>query len=269
MAIRVSVLSAALAAAWLLPAAVGAQAPASAPAAATARELAPIDLTGYWVSVVTEDWRYRMVMPQTGDFGSVPLTAEGRRVASQWKPQQAGRCEAFGVGSGMRAPGRLHIEWESDSTLRIETEAGAQTRHLYLGAPPAAGAPTWQGVSAATWDGPPDVIDVLRTGGFDQLNRGTGQAARRLAWTPLKVTTTSFRAGWLRANGVPYSDSATITEHFMRYTVPGSGEWLTIRTVVDDPVYLVQPFMVSTNFKKVAPPGGSSGAPWAPKACRE
>jgi hypothetical protein len=239
--------------------------PAPAPGPApTARDLAPIDLTGYWVSVVTEDWRYRMVMPQTGDYGSVPLSAEGRRVADTWKPEQAGGCEAFGVGAGMRAPGRLHITWENDSTLRIDTEAGAQTRRLYLGAPPAAGGPSWQGTSAATWDGPPDVIDVLRTGGFDQLNRGTGQAARRLAWTPLKVVTTNFRAGWLRANGVPYSDRATITEHFMRYAVPDGGEWLTVRTVVDDPRYLVQPFMTSTNFKKEA-----DGSKWSPKACRE
>jgi len=243
-----------------------AQPPGPAP---TARDLAPIDLTGYWVSVVTEDWRYRMVMPLKGDFGSVPLNSVGRKVAETWKPEQAGGCEAFGVGSGMRAPGRLHITWENDSTLRVDTEAGAQTRRLYLGAPPAAGVASWQGTSVATWDGPPDVIDVLRTGGFDQLNRGTGQAARRLAWTPLKVVTTSFRAGWLRANGVPYSAEAVITEHFMRYAVPDGGEWLTVRTVVDDPLYLVQPFMTSTNFKKVGPPEGGPYTQWSPKACRE
>ena len=76
------------------------------------RELAPIDLTGYWVSVVTEDWRYRMVMPLKGDYGSVPLNANGRRVADTWMPEQAGRCEAFGAGAVMRAPGRVHIAWE-------------------------------------------------------------------------------------------------------------------------------------------------------------
>jgi hypothetical protein len=185
-------------------------------------------------------------------------------MADTWKVEQAGGCEAFGVGAGMRAPGRLHITWDDDTTLRIDTEAGAQTRRLYLGAPPAAAAPTWQGRSVANWDGPPDVIDVLRTGGFDGLNRGSGAAARRLAWTPLKVVTTNFRAGWLRANGVPYSDGAVITEHFMRYTVPDAGEWLTVRTVVDDPRYLVQPFMTSTNFKQEA-----DGSKWSPKACRE
>jgi hypothetical protein len=229
------------------------------------RELAPIDLTGYWVSVVTEDWRYRMVMPLKGDYGSVPLNAAGRRAADTWTPDQAGRCEAFGAGAVMRAPGRVHITWEGDSTLRIDTEAGNQTRRIPLG-PAAApgGAPSWQGTSVARWDAPPDVIDVLRTGGFDNLNAGAGAAARRMVWTPLKVVTTNLRAGWLRPNGVPYSAQTTITEHFMRFSVPESGEWLTVRTVVDDPSYLVQPFMTSTNFKQEA-----DGAKWNPKPCRE
>jgi hypothetical protein len=250
------------------------QAPAPASAAGqtqkpapTIRDLAPIDLTGSWVSVVTEDWRYRMVMPLKGDYGSVPLNADGRRAADRWTADQAGRCEAFGIGAVMRAPGRLRISWEDDSTLKIETEAGQQTRHLALGrgtSAKAAGAPTWQGTSLASWDGPPDVIDVLRTGGFDNLNRGSGAAARRMVWTPLKVVTTGFRAGWLRANGVPYSADATVTEHFMRYAVPDGGEWLTVRTVIDDPAYLVQPFMTSTNFKREG-----NGAPWNPRPCRE
>ena len=265
LAIAIGTASAVLTAAALHAQAPPGQAPRPAPAQ---RDLAPIDLTGYWVSVVTEDWRYRMVMPQKGDYGSVPLNAEGRRVADLWKPEQAGGCEGFGVGSGMRAPGRIRITWENDSTLRIDTEAGAQTRRLYLGDAPVAGAPTWQGRSVASWDGPPDVIDVLRTGGFDGLNRGSGAAARKMAWTPLKVVTTNFRAGWLRANGVPYSAGAVITEHFMRYAVPDSGEWLTVRTVVDDPLYLVQPFLVSTNFKRIAAPDGGPNVPWTPKACR-
>ncbi len=233
------------------------------------RELAPLDLTGYWVSVVTEDWRYRMVLPLKGDYGSVPLNREGRRVADTWTPEQAGRCEAFGAGAVMRAPGRVHITWEDDSTLKIETEAGQQTRRLPLSAgalakSAPASAPSWQGSSIAGWDGPPDVIDVLRTGGFDNLARGSGAAARRQAWTPLKVVTTNLRAGWLRANGVPYSAEAVIIEHFMRFAVPDGGEWLTVRTVVDDPAYLVQPFMTSTNFKREA-----DGSKWNPKACRE
>lgn len=235
--------------------------------ALTPKDTAPLDLTGYWVSVVTEDWRYRMVMPRKGDFDSVPLNREGRRVAETWQPEQAGRCEAFGAGAGMRAPGRLHITWENDSTLRIDTDAGQQTRRLFFGAAPAVSrrpGPTWQGTSMAAWDPPADVIDVLRTGGFDNLSRGMGAAARRAVWTPLKVVTTNLRAGWLRANGVPYSANAVVTEHFMRFTTPDGSEWLTVRTVVDDPTYLVQPFMVSTNFKREA-----DGSKWNPRPCRE
>ncbi len=232
------------------------------------RELAPIDLTGYWVSVVTEDWRYRMVMPLKGDYGSVPLNATGRRVADTWTPEESGRCELFGAGAVMRAPGHVRITWENDSTLRIDTEAGNQTRRFPLGqaaaAPSAGAAPSWQGTSVARWDGPPDVIDVLRTGGFDRLDSGMGAAARRMVWTPLKVVTTNLRAGWLRANGVPYSAQAVITEHFMRFAVPEAGEWLTVRTVIDDPAYLTQPFLTSTNFKKEA-----DGSKWNPKPCRE
>jgi hypothetical protein len=186
-------------------------------------------------------------------------------MADTWMPDQAGRCEAFGAGAVMRAPGHVHITWEDDSTLRIDTEAGNQTRRLPLrqaSTPPAA--PSWQGTSVASWDGPPDVIDVLRTGGFDNLTSGAGAAARRMVWTPLKVVTTNLRAGWLRANGVPYSAQAVVTEHFMRFSVPESGEWLTVRTVVDDPAYLVQPFLTSTNFKQEA-----DGSRWNPKPCRE
>jgi hypothetical protein len=167
----------------------------------------------------------------------------------------------------MRAPGRLHVTWENDSTLRIDTDAGQQTRRLVFGAAPAAGrrlGPTWQGTSAASWDPPADVIDVLRQGGFDNLSRGMGAAARRSVWTPLRVVTTNLRAGWLRANGVPYSAQAVVTEHFMRFTAPDRSEWLTVRTVVDDPTYLVQPFMVSTNFKREA-----DGSKWNPRPCRE
>jgi hypothetical protein len=252
----------------LLPAVAHGQGQAAQPPRAAnppPRELAPIDLTGYWVSVVTEDWRYRMVMPLKGDYGSVPLNAAGRKAADTWTPDQAGRCEAFGAAAVMRAPGRIHITWEDDSTLKIESEAGSQTRRIRFGpSAPSTGGPSWQGVSVAKWDPPPDVIDVLRTGGFDRLDAGQGAAARRAVWTPLKVETRNLRAGWLRTNGVPYSAQTLVTEHFMRFAVPEAGEWLTVRTVVDDPTYLVQSFMTSTNFKREA-----DGSKWSPKPCRE
>ena len=261
--------------------------PAAAPAP-SARAMAPFDLTGTWVSVVTEDWRYRMVPPvketdvtlglkpaqPNGELQmlvGVPLNAAGKAATLAWTPAEAGRCEAFGIGSGMRAPGLLRIAWESDSVLRIEIEAGQQTRRIHFDpSKPPAGPPSWQGASVGNWDVSPNVIDVLRPGGFDTRNANPGAAqstaVSSLPWTPLKVVTTNFRAGWLRPNGVPYSDSAhaRITEHFMRYSLPGAGEGLTVRTVVDDPTYLEQPFMVSTNFRLEA-----NAARWKPEPCRE
>ena len=86
--------------------------PAPAPQR-TAKAAAPIDLTGYWVSVVSEDWRHRMMTPRKGDYESVPLNAEGRRAADSWdlaKDDAANlQCKAFGVGGIVRQPGRIHI----------------------------------------------------------------------------------------------------------------------------------------------------------------
>ena len=63
----------------------------------TPQAAAPIDLTGYWVSVVTEDWRWRMVTPPKGDFASVPLNAEGTKVGNSWDPATDGSCLAYGA----------------------------------------------------------------------------------------------------------------------------------------------------------------------------
>src|SRR5690349_5403988 len=102
--------------------------------ARTGRQLAPTDLTGTWVAVVTEDWRWRMVTPPKGDVSSVPVNAEGRKVAASWNPEAdvaAGNaCKAFGVGGIMRQPGRLRISWQDDQTLKLEFDAGTQTRLL-------------------------------------------------------------------------------------------------------------------------------------------
>src|SRR3954466_16164384 len=60
---------------------------------------APIDLTGYWVSVISEDWKFRMVTPNKGVYDSLMLNAEGRRLADAWDPakdEAAGeQCRAY------------------------------------------------------------------------------------------------------------------------------------------------------------------------------
>ena len=70
-------------------------------------------------------------------------------------------------------------------------------------------------------------------------------------------------AGWLRKNGVPYSENATMTEYYDRFAAPNGDEWFAVTTIVSDPKYLNQDFVTSTHFKKE--PDGSK---WAPKPCK-
>jgi hypothetical protein len=227
------------------------------------RQTAPVDLTGNWVSVVTEDWQWRMMTPKKGDYTSVPLTPAGRAEADKWTEANDGQCQAFGVGGIMRVPGRLRISWQDDTTLKIETDAGEQTRVLRFAAGPGAPAApvsaqaprTLQGTSVAEWQ---------RSGGaFDAfLERGGGAGPAR-RWGSLKVVTTNHTGGWLRRNGVPYSQNAVITEYYTRISHPEGGDWFVVTTVVEDPLYLGQPFITSSNFKKEA-----DGAKFKPSPCR-
>jgi len=233
----------------------------------TPRSLAPIDLTGYWVSIVNEDWRWRMLTPPKGDISSVPVNAEGRRATEAWdyaREQTADNaCKPFGVGGLTRMPGRLHVTWQDDRTLKLEFDAGTQTRLLRFGQAPPSPAPTWQGDSAAAWE---------FAGGVETDRNGipaataAGRGARPRADAPkggsLRVTTTNFRPGFLRKNGVPYSATAKIEEYFDRITYPNGETFLLVRTVVDDPVYLQLPFITSTNFKLE-----KDGAKWHPTPC--
>src|SRR6185436_16866936 len=122
---------------------------------AAAKAAAPVDLTGYWVAFISEDWRYRMVTPLKGDYRGVPLTAEGTRVANTWNPAttEPEPCKAYGAPAILRIPGRLHIVWQDDNTLRRDTDAGTQTRLFRFGASaPVTSPATWQGTSSARWE---------------------------------------------------------------------------------------------------------------------
>jgi len=247
-----------------------------------ARETAPVDLTGYWVAVVSEDWRHRMATPRKGDYESVPLSAAGRRAADEWDldaDNAAGlECKAFGVGGIMRQPGRLHIDWEDSNTLRVDFDAGTQTRLLNFDtAVSAAGESTWQGHSFAEWERPPgarggtvraqigNIEGPVAPGGGGRGQRGGPPPASSIYdGGSLKVTTTQFRAGYLRKNGVPYSEDASITEYIHRLpTHPNGDVWLLVITVVEDPVYLSQPFYTSTHFKRERNDNN-----WNPMPCR-
>ncbi|PWU08736.1 MAG: hypothetical protein C5B51_07440 [Terriglobia bacterium] len=189
-----------------------------------------------------------MVTPPKGAFGGVPLNAEGRRVANAWDPardETAGQqCKSYGAAAVMRVPERLHIAWENDSTLRIETDAGTQTRLFHFGAAQApAGDPSWQGYSRAEWE-------------YAAPGRGQSRGGN------LKVVTTRLLPGYLRKNGVPYSANAVVTEYYDRIPAPNGDQWLVVSTEVNDPQYLTMPFITSTHFKKLADAAG-----WDPQPC--
>jgi hypothetical protein len=188
----------------------------------------------------------RLLTPPKGDFAGVPLNADGLKLANAWDPakeEAAGeQCKSYGAAAIMGIPGRFHITWDNDTTLKIETEAGTQTRLLHFGTTaPETEAPSWQGYSMARWD------PTLKHG-----VRGTGS---------LKVTTVSLRPGYLRRNGVPYSGEATVTEYF-DLTRDQDGTVLVINTMVEDPTYLREAYRTSTNLRKQR-----DGSGWNPSAC--
>jgi len=213
------------------------------------------DLTGYWVSLVTEDWRWRMMTPPKGDYPSIPLNAEGRRVADAWDPSKEtadDRCKAYGAGNIMRVPTRLHITWDNENMLKVETDAGQQTRRFSFGQGPAVASASasdggLQGVSVATWE---------YAGGRGPREGGPVPKAQ------LKVVTTGMRPGYLQRNGVPYSGNASVTEYFSRVDESNGDAYLIVTTIVEDPQYLNTRYARSSHFTRE--PDGSK---WKPSPC--
>jgi len=217
----------------------------------TPKAAAPMDLTGTWTPLITEDWRVRMVTPKKGDYESVPISAAGRKEADAWDPakdEAAGQqCKSYGAPGIMRVPGRLRISWENDTTLKIETEAGTQTRHFMFLPPnqqPPAGPPSLQGTSVAVWE---------------NVAGGRGGVPRT---GDLKVVTRNLLPGYLRKNGVPYSANAVVTEWYDVLQVPGGDTLFVVNTEVVDPANLNGSFVTNTHFKKLA-----ANAPFTPEAC--
>jgi len=278
------------------------------------RRAAVIDLTGYWVAVVTEDWRWRMLTPPKGDYDSLPLNDEGRRVADTWDLDrdyaEGNQCRAFGAAAILRTPTRLHITWEDDLMLRIDADNGTQTRRVHfapgdqpqsLVAMIASRSPqeaTWQGYSVGEWEtlvarrggagrrgrgpgagpggglgpgdgregGPADDPDAPPPGAAQGVpnpppGRGGGRGAQTRGGS-LRVMTTRMRAGYLRANGVPYSEHAVLTELFDRFTTETGEEWFVVTSIVEDPQYLTGPFVTTSHFKQEP-----DDAKWRPTPC--
>jgi hypothetical protein len=269
----------------------------------TAQAGATVDLTGYWVSLVTEDWRWRMKVPDKGDVSSIPFTADQtkRAVLQAWDPAkdeaEGNQCKSYGAAAIMRVPTRVHITWESENVLKLETDAGTQTRLFRFGAaaqtPP--GERTWQGSSVGEWE-PAPAGRGGRGGGFpggpggppgglpggpgpggpggavaaptdDDVAPapavGRGAPAGPAVRGDLKVVTTNLKPGYLRKNGVPYSEKTTVTEYFNRTSETYGTTYMVVTTIVEDPEYLTQPFITSSHFKKL--PDANNG--WDPTPC--
>ena len=219
------------------------------------QEIAPIDPTGYWVSVVTEGWRHRMVVASKGDYESTAMTPAAEEIADAWDPDAdaaAGEeCRYYGAGGVMRIPGRLHITWEDENTLRIDTDAGTQTRTLHFDSSVEAPSEnSWQGFSRAEW--------TRANGGREPGSEPAGR---------LKVVTDHMNMGYLRRNGVPYSDQTVMTEYLFSFDEPSvagfpADSWLVLTAFYEDPLYLTRRYMQSTHYKKEP-----NGAKWNPTPC--
>jgi len=254
-----------------------------APANQTPKSAAPIDLTGYWTAVINEDWRLRMLTPKKGDFGmvfqqppgvvslpSIPYKPNGIETAKQFDPAKdeadGNQCKGYGAAGVMRQPTHLHITWQDDTTLKLETDFGTQTRVFHFAPPqrpgrmsffngdyfppeplkiepPPGTEPSLQGHSIAYWNA---------AGGRGGVERGGS----------LRVVTSKLKPGYYWKNGMPYSGNAVITEYFRTMELPDSSKWILFTQIVEDPEYLTQPFIVNYQFKKL--PDASK---WSPTPC--
>ena len=251
--------------------------------APVAKVAAPIDVTGYWTAVITEDWHERMLTAPKGDFGSgtpgatagfggtrsteanpsaggnIPYNKAGTELAMKWDPAKdeadANQCKAYGAPGVMRQPTHLHITWQDDNTLKVETDQGTQTRILHFAPPPAQGQtatkleapageqPSWQGYSVAEW--------IIQGGRGDWARGGN-----------LKVVTTHLKPGYYWKNGMPYGGSLVLTEHFRVMKEANGDEWLAMSQMAEDPQYLNEPWIITYQFKKMA-----DGSKWNPTPC--
>lgn len=234
-----------------------------------ARVAAPIDFTGTWASVVTEDWQWRFVTPIVGDYTGVPMNSVADKLARAWDPDadvKAGdQCKGFGAAAINRLPTRIQISWVNDTTMKLDWDLGTQSRLVHFDKSTPPGPASLQGHAIGEW------IDLPAPG------RGGGGGGGAPAGAPpaggrggapapraggLKITTTNLKPQYLRQNGVPVSEKAVVTEYFDIVPGPDGNQWLVVRTAVDDPTYLSQWYQVSSQFKKEA-----NAAKWNPTPC--
>ena len=286
------------------PAGRGGRGGGAPPAPATAQASATNDLSGYWVRLVTEDWRWLMAVAPKGNADSMQLTPAGRAILDAWDPAkdeaEGNQCKGYGAGAISRIPTRAQVTWQDPNTLKWETDQGMQTRLFKFGsaaqqAEANSGPPTWQGNSVATWEpvagggrggggggfggpgapgaaggvggpggpGAPPALDQDAAPATPPAPPagGRGGNADQNGW--LKVVTTNVKSGYLRKNGVPYSEKATITEYFQPTPETYGVRYMIVTTIIDDPEYLGGSWVTSSNYRKL--PATNNG--WDPQPC--
>jgi hypothetical protein len=231
------------------------------------------------VTITTEDWRWLMAVPEKGNADSIPISPAGRTILNAWDPAkdeaEGNQCKGYGAAAISRLPGRAHVTWQDANTLKWETDQGMQTRLFRFGAAAQQaeanpGPRSWQGVSVGTWEPTAGARGGGPGGGFPGAPAGIGPGAPPAAggrgnaqtgW--LKVVTTNLKSGYLRKNGLPYSEKATVTEYFQPTPETYGIRYMIVTTIVEDPEYLTGPLITSSNYKKL--PDTNNG--WDPQPC--
>ena len=227
------------------PAAVAQNLPAAAAQTVSGRAAASEsqDPSGYWVSVVTEQWHLRMTVPPKSELGMLPLNQAARQRVAVWDPAAdaaaGNECASYGAPVIMRVPSRMRFRWVNDDTLQLDIDSGTQTRmfHFDAAARSQQPAPSWQGHSIASWE-------------------GTGEEKY------LTVKTSQLRPGLLRKNGAPYGAQTQLEEHFYAFTEPNGDRWLIVTSIVTDPENLTRPYTTTNHFKQQRNDAG-----WDPTPC--
>jgi glyoxylase-like metal-dependent hydrolase (beta-lactamase superfamily II) len=196
---------------------------------------AQLDVSGEWGSTFHEDLPHRGPM-LLGDYTGLPLNEEGFRKAASWdeaaRSTRERQCIPHVVTYALRGPATIRLSKVVDpdsGRLIAYSLVGSYGRHRTI----------WMDGRAHPTDLAPHTWGGFSTGRWERNS--------------LVVTTTHIKTGWLQRNGSPTSDLATMKEHFVRH-----GEHLLVVSIVNDPVYLSEPFIRTTNY--VASPTANANA---------
>ncbi len=233
------------------------------PVGGTAQSMEPFDVTGYWVTAITEDWRVRMITPQRGDFLGLPLNDAGIELANAWDPEadmaNGNECRAFGAAAIMRSPTRIHVTWEDENTLRFEFDHGDQTRMVYFDPSMSPGEPSYQGHAISEWiDTRVPARGGIGRGGDPDVEPGGGVRPGGL-----EIVMTNLLHQYHRQNGTPVSENAMVTDQIDLVPGPGGEDWLIVKTIIEDPQYMFSPMVTSSQFRRE--PDDSN---WNPQPCQ-